>query len=362
MFDLQNVKYAYPDEPIYLTSIKINDKDVSLKDLSVLPYNRNNLEFSFEALSFLSQGKIKYRYKLIGIDLHWKETMSRELRLPNLPSGQFSFLISYQKPDMTWSTPTTLFKFEIEKPFWEEAMFIALSIVLITFLISLIVFRIINRAKARIHTQRTILDLERSALQAQMNPHFIFNALTSIQSLIAQNKNDHAEEFLVTFSRLVRSSLNHSSKSYISLEEELDLLNNYLKIEGLRFQESFNWGMKVAKGIDVEEISIPPMILQPFIENSIEHGIRPLKRKGNLSIIISPLNDEFLEIKIDDDGIGRLKAQKKNIKNRESKGIQLVIDRLNLLNKRSVVKIIDKIETDDPKGTLVLIHLPYQKF
>ena len=361
MFELNRVKYTYPDEPIYLTSIKINDKAISLNNLSILPYNRNNLEFSFEALSFLNQGKIKYRYKLLGIDLHWNETMSRELRLPNLPSGKFSFIISYQKPDMTWSAPTTLFQFEIKKPFWEEAMFIALSVVLTAFIIAIIVYRIISIAKARIETQRTILDLERSALQAQMNPHFIFNALTSIQSLIAQNKNDNAETFLVAFSKLVRSSLNHSSKSYISLEDELDLLNNYLKIEGLRFQETFNWEMKVTNKFDVEDIFIPPMILQPFIENSIEHGIRPLKRKGNIRVSINPLNDEFIEVKVDDDGIGRLKAQNKHIKDRESKGIQLVIDRLKLLNKRSVVKIIDKTEDETPKGTLVLIHLPYQK-
>ena len=349
------------DCPIYLKSLKIKNIKRNKNELSGLNYYENDLEFSFEAVSFNSHGNIKYRYRLEGIDDKWKVTVSRELRYPNLPPGSYKFIISYQKPDLTWSSPTTLFKFKINVPFWEKLSFIIPFLTLILLLIYAVIQRFINKAKGKIDVQKKILDLERRALQAQMSPHFIFNALTSIQSLIAQNKNDHAEEFLVTFSRMVRASLNQSSQAFISLQEEIELLNNYMKIEGLRFEEVFQSNIHLSSEVVLSDISIPPMIIQPFVENAIEHGIRPLGKKGHLSIEISEIEEGFLEIKIDDDGVGRKKSEKQQIKGRESKGISLVRDRLALLNKASKVQIIDKQDNNVSCGTLVVVHVPYQR-
>lgn len=347
--------------PIYLKSFRINSIERNKNTALVLDYNENDLEFFFEVVSFNSNGNIKYRYRLDGIDDIWKETVSRELRYPNLPPGSYKFIISYQKPDLTWSSPTTLFKFKINVPFWEKLSFIIPFITLILLIIYALIQRFINKAKGKIDIQKKILDLERRALQAQMSPHFIFNALTSIQSLIAQNKNDHAEEFLVTFSRMVRASLNQSSQAFISLQEEIELLNNYMKIEALRFEEVFHSNIQLSSEIVLSDISIPPMIIQPFVENAIEHGIRPLGKKGHLSIEISEIEEGFLEIKIDDDGVGRKKSEKQQIKGRESKGISLVRDRLALLNKASKVQVIDKQDNNVSCGTLVVVHVPYQR-
>jgi len=348
------------DCPIYLRSLKIKNIERDKNQILALKYNENDLEFTFEAVSFNNHGNIKYRYKLVGIDDKWKETVSRELRYPNLPPGSYKFIISYQKPDLTWSSPTTLFNMKIKVPIWEQTWFIICVIVSGILFVFIIVSRFVYKANRKIQVQKTILDLERKALQAQMNPHFIFNALTSIQSLIAQKKNENAEEFLVTFSRLVRASLNHSSQTFISLEEELKLLKDYLKIEGLRFEQVFKWNIELSNPLSEEDIFIPPMLIQPFIENAIEHGIRPLGRPGELSIFISFLNNELLEVKIEDDGVGRSRAKEKQIKGRKSKGIRLVKDRLHILNKNADVLITDKDDKLEDCGTVVIIRVPYQ--
>ena len=359
-FNLDEIENIDPDGPIYLKGLLINNQHRKVDELSSLSYDENELEFSFEAISFNNYGSINYKYKLIGVDEKWNYTQSRKLRYPNLIPGNYQLIISYQKPDMSWSTPTTLFKMSVSKPFWENLAFIIPTFIVVFFLIYFVIQRYLSKAKGKIEIQKKILDLERRALQAQMSPHFIFNALSSIQSLIAQKRNEHAEEFLIAFSRLVRTSLNQSSQSFVTLKEEVELLNNYLKIEALRFEEVFDWNISIEETLDQGEESIPPMIIQPFVENAIEHGLRPLGRKGSLSIDIS-VKGKLLEIKIDDDGVGRLSASEKKILGRESKGINLVKDRLSLLHRDTEVLIIDKNDNGSSFGTLVVLMVPFQK-
>ncbi|MDB3904899.1 histidine kinase [Crocinitomicaceae bacterium] len=359
-FNLTQINEPVLDCPIYLKDVFINGGKKQVNELSSLSYDENELEFSFEAISFNSQGSINYRYKLIGVDENWNYTESRMLRYPNLAPGNYKFVISYQKPDLTWSIPTTLFKTTISKPFWEELFFIIPILLFFTFIIYFLAQRFVNKTRKKIEVQRKILDLERRALQAQMSPHFIFNALTSIQSLISQNKNENAEEFLVTFSRLVRTALNQSSQTYIPLKEELEMLNNYLKIESLRFDSVFEWEIGLPKNLNIDEISIPPMMIQPFVENAIEHGLRPMSDKGRVMIQFYLKEDTLLEVTVEDNGVGReMSAKKKNI-GRESKGINLVKDRMNLLRNKARLQIIDKSDNGVSAGTQVILLVPIQ--
>ena len=359
-FNLNQINEPVSDSPIYLKDVFINGRKKEVHELTFLPYDENELEFSFETISFNSQGSINYRYKLIGVDDDWNYTESRMLRYPNLVPGNYQLIISYQKTDLSWSSPTTLFELSISKPFWKELMFIAPVLLSIIIVIYLLIQRFINKARKKIEIQRKILDLERRALQAQMSPHFIFNALTSIQSLIAQNKNENAEEFLVTFSRLVRTALNQSSQIYISVREEIDMLNNYLKIETLRFESVFEWGIECSSDLNIDELSIPPMMIQPFVENAIEHGLRPMSKKGYLTIRFSLKEESLLEVVIEDNGIGRTKSAQKKIIGRESKGINLVTDRMNLLSQSARLQIIDKSENGNSTGTKVILLVPIQ--
>jgi LytS/YehU family sensor histidine kinase len=220
----------------------------------------------------------------------------------------------------------------------------------------------IKKVKKETEIKQTIMDLERRAVQAQMNPHFIFNALTSIQSLIVQNKNDKAQQFLVTFSRLVRTALNHSSLTYVPLSQELELIKNYLKIENLRFTDLFEYEIIIEDSIRQDEIEIPPMVIQPFLENAIEHGLLKKETQGFLSLHIKQVNEFILECIIEDNGIGRMKSGiVPKRKGRESKGINLVKDRLLIINKNSKVEIIDLMDNGESLGTRVKLHIPYKR-
>ncbi len=248
------------------------------------------------------------------------------------------------------------------EPFWEQLWFIFLVISFVIILIWFIVKRYINRIKKEHKVQQTISDLERRALQAQMNPHFIFNSLTSIQSLISENNNEKAEDFLITFSRLVRIALNHSSKAFVLLEEEVELIENYIKLESLRFSSVFNYSIKIDPILQELEVEIPPMVIQPFIENAIEHGLLKMRKKGNLEIQIKIEDEDFIQCVVTDDGIGRLKSLKTpKRKGRESKGIKLAKDRLHILNTKSSIKIIDLMHDEHPSGTKVILKIPYKK-
>ena len=361
MFGQNQSPFRKESTVVYLKSLLINGKRVSLKQNNYFKYNENDLEISYEAISFLAQGKLLYRYRMMGLDHSWKETSSRSLRFPNLPPGDYKFMIQYQNEQLSWSTPSTLFKIEIKKPFWNEFWFLLTVILVFLGLVYLYTRRYIRKINQKITIQKQILDLERRALQAQMNPHFIFNSLTSIQSLISQNKNENAEDFLVTFSRLVRASLNHSTRTFISLEDEITLLNDYLEIESLRFEDVFDWSIKVSDDIEAYELSLPPMMIQPFIENAIDHGLRPLEKKGLLEIEIMKAENEMIRVSINDNGVGRSISKKQKTRIHNSLGVNLVKDRLQLLSKKSSITFIDKMNKNNPAGTTVIIIAPCQK-
>jgi LytS/YehU family sensor histidine kinase len=199
-----------------------------------------------------------------------------------------------------------------------------------------------------------------------MNPHFTFNALQSIQYFIHTQDKVAATKFLSQFAKLVRMNLDSSKTEFISLNEEMERLKLYLSLEKMRFQEKFDYDIRIAAGIDKSETQIPPMILQPFVENSIKHGIMPLGEKGEIFVSVELLESDTLKVTIQDNGIG-IEASKKLKENRVSdhvsKGMQITQDRLSLFSKTSGKEYkveIKEIKGEDEKviGTAVVILLP----
>ena len=214
--------------------------------------------------------------------------------------------------------------------------------------------------------QRTI-ELEMKALRAQMNPHFIFNSLNSINRFILQNNRNQASEYLTKFSRLVRLILQNSQLSRITLESELESLQLYLELEAVRFEYHFEFTVKVNPGIDISAVKVPPLIIQPYVENAIWHGLMHKSEKGNLLIDIFEDGD-LLTCKIVDDGIGRKRASElksKSASAHKSMGMRISADRIALLHQQtaldSSVEIIDVTLADgNPGGTEVRLKLPIQ--
>jgi putative methionine-R-sulfoxide reductase with GAF domain len=204
-----------------------------------------------------------------------------------------------------------------------------------------------------------------TTLRAQMNPHFIFNALNSVQQYILQGNVIEANKYLSKFSKLQREVLNHSDQNFISLEKELEVLNLYLELEQLRFDGNFNYLIKVDEAIDDDEIKIPPMIVQPFVENSIWHGLMPKQGERWVHIHFELSNDDLLVCTVTDNGIGRgasNRLKQNGHDQHKSKGLSLVYDRLHILRQQYGqafnVTIKDLFEsTNVPAGTEVKLHI-----
>jgi len=216
--------------------------------------------------------------------------------------------------------------------------------------------------------RKQLFEFEQKALQLQMNPHFIFNSLNSIQSFILNNNTDKAVNYLSKFSKLMRMILANSREQEISLQDEIRSLNYYLELEKLRFDNKFEYVIQVDKNIDKEFIAIPPMILQPFVENAILHGINHLKEKGNLTITFN-INNKNLICMIEDNGVGRRRAaeiEQSSGLGHKPRGMTIINERINLINKQNIDKIIINIfdkENMDGKslGTKVEIMLPLKE-
>ncbi len=208
-------------------------------------------------------------------------------------------------------------------------------------------------------------ELEMQALRAQMNPHFIFNALSSINHFILTNDQLQASEYLIKFSKLIRLILENSTMPLISLDQELEALKLYIELEALRFKHRFEYEIVLSKNLDVTSIKVPPLILQPFVENAIHHGLMPKEGPGHLSIIINELEDR-LELKIKDDGIGRhtsLLLQATDSHKHKSLGMKVTSERIGFLNQRhtehSSIDIMDLTNAEGKaSGTEITIHIP----
>jgi ligand-binding sensor domain-containing protein/putative methionine-R-sulfoxide reductase with GAF domain len=204
------------------------------------------------------------------------------------------------------------------------------------------------------------------ALRAQMNPHFVFNCLNSIQECIITEKYGEASDYLGKFSKLFRNVLNNSDKNLVTIEEEEDVLELYLQLEQMRFGRTFDYQITTDDDLESEDILLPSMLLQPYVENALWHGLMHKNGKRDLLIAFKRINDEVFECRIEDNGIGRkqsfeIKKTNINAKRHKSKGMQISKDRLNLLQRQgqhASVDIIDKYSPEgDPRGTLVVIRL-----
>jgi LytS/YehU family sensor histidine kinase len=211
--------------------------------------------------------------------------------------------------------------------------------------------------KEQIEVREKIISLEQQALMAMMNPHFVFNIMNSIQYFINTRERDLANEVLTGFAKLIRTNLEICSKSYLSLEEEINYLKQYLALEKIRFGDKMDFHFNTPESIDLDEILIPSMILQPFIENAVWHGIMPSGEKGVINIDVIH-NDREINIKIIDNGVGIKNSKRSTDKDHVSRGMKLINDRITLINKINTSPIIINIYQTGEKGTCVSLIIP----
>ena len=341
-----------------------------------LPYNQNHLTFEFFGVNLSNPDAVKYRWKLEGFDKNWSPaTQDNSIVYSNLPPGEYRFLVKACNEDLVWSKPYQMV-FSIDKPFWYQWWFVLLSISVLGGLVYLIVQVRIRKVKReakemqrQLQMEKEIIELEQKALRLQMNPHFIFNALTSIQSQIGSGNDKEARYYLAKFSRLMRQILDFSRRSSILLQEETALLENYLLVEQFCNGNNFDYSIEVQEELEADFVQIPPMLLQPFVENAIKHGFRQLETKGRRGILVITFREEdgMLVCEIMDNGIGRKAAaelqEKSNAPQHESMALKITQERLDLFREtatKSTLEIIDLQEGKEAKGTKVVIKIPFK--
>jgi sensor histidine kinase YesM/streptogramin lyase len=344
---------------VLISSVLNNKKMIDLNSSMVFAPADNNITFFYSAIDF-QNNNITYRYRL-NPNSGWTETKSRRLEFSSLEPDNYTFELCARTSNSQWSKPVTM-NFVLKEHFWQSLWFMVLVLMIASFSFYKIAVIVTKQQKdkdqQRLLLKNKILMLEQQALQAMMNPHFVFNVMNSIQHYINTKNTSSANRILTGFARLIRKNLDICTKSFISLEEEMEYLTLYLSLEKMRFGEKFNYTFSISEDIDQDETMIPSMILQPYIENAIWHGLMPKEEGGNLAIVIRHHSADALLIQITDDGVGidnslRIKDQKHN-----SKGMSLTQERVNLINQIESDPIQISIIQNGNSGTTISIVIP----
>ena len=339
-----------------------------------LDHNHNNVRFRFSLLDYGHPFKNSYRYRLEPFDKSWKKTDGRSpvAMYTNLTPDDYTFIVEGSVDGMNWQSDQGRFSFSIQPAFWQQLWFtpVLFGSVLMLFLGGFYLrFRYnLNAERRKNEIDKKMAALELSALQAQMNPHFIFNAVNSVQHFMLKGDLLAANDYLTRFAKLMRFFLEASINKKVRLNEELEMLSLYLSLESLRFDACFDFKIICPPSVNAQLVKIPAMLIQPYVENAIYHGLSPMKAGGQLTVEIVTGEGQLIFV-IDDNGIGREKARKlRNTLNQErrSRAMQLMEERMevyNLSGEETVkIEIIDK---KDPLGkslgTKVIIKITDKK-
>jgi ligand-binding sensor domain-containing protein len=361
----------------YLTSFKIFEEEPgnmpaaeSLREID-LSYKQNFFSFEFSALAFNLPQQVRFRYRLEGVDQRWNEAGQRRYAAyTNIAGGDYIFLLQAANNEGVWNTESLRIPIRITTPWWRSLWFwFPLGLVFVITVMLAVrrrIHQVRKQEKIKSEFDKKLAGMELNALRAQMNPHFIFNCLNSIDYYIIKNETEKASDYLNRFSKLIRLILQNSRAEYVNLKDELEALKLYMEMESIRFDHRFDYVVRVGSGLQLENIEIPPLLLQPYVENAIWHGLaKKSDGKNRLDLTITRQNG-LLHCRIEDNGIGREAAQKmksESTSTHRSMGMYITRDRLSALNKvqqaNADVVITDlKHEDGTAAGTRVEINIP----
>lgn len=353
---------------IFITGVRIMGEDTSILSSYELDHRQNFIEISYLGFAQASN-MIQYRYRLIGANDDWVYTSRPLVQYTTLPPGKYYFFVEAVNKDGIWSEQPATLNFVINPPFWQTTWFRSLLVILIVLLgsgiWSISYLRLKRKSERRDEYNRKLAEVELQALRAQMNPHFLFNTLSSIQHFITLSRSEEAINYLSKFAKLMRVILENSKSPEIALKDELNALEIYLELESLRFKDKFDYEIKVDDALDRNYDMIPPLLIQPYVENAIMHGIMHLKKKGHISVTLERQGDK-MKVSIRDNGVGRKRSKEfEDQKMHKSRGMSITRDRLEIINtsrKSNLSLSITDLESEnsEPEGTLVEIFIPIE--
>ena len=351
---------------IVLTRILVDERQINVSDSPVIDYTSGKLLIEMAGISYRSGRHVGYEYRLTGADSSWNRLAGNTLEFPTLPFGRFT--LELRSIDR-WGNRSHPIAIPVVHPypFYRSPITLLITYIVIVLLTGAGFYLFFRRRQRRkeneFQLRRKMHDLELSALRAQMNPHFIFNCLTSIQYHVLRADTVNANSYLHKFSNLIRLTLNHSSSPFISLYEEIKMLNLYLELEKLRLGHRMNYRLIFPTPTEIEGLSIPPMIIQPYVENAIQHGIAPLEdRTGELTVEFR-LSSCYLHCTIEDNGEGidhhRARQQSQG---HVPLGTGITARRIRTLNSiyksQIILDLVDRRTAGQP-GSGTIVHLSF---
>lgn len=323
-----------------------------------ISFDNREISIGYDGIHFASMDRLSYRYRMLGLDDAWQYTSNDEITFGRLLPGSYTFEVQAVNLDGTLSNVVARQTLIVERPFWWQLWFLILApVILLTAIIWLTVY-LVRRSKMKtqraLETRLQISETERRLLKAQVKPHFTYNILNSIQNMILKEETEKAYEFMGEFASLMRKDLDAYDQNSISLEEEIDLLESYLRLEKLRFQDNeWTYEIVLEEDIRTEEVQVPPMFLQPFVENTIKHGFAQVDYPGKI-LIRGYSTGNRLNFEVVDNGTGLGTKSKHSY---ASKGIAIVRKRLQLINDLNQVIVNDR---EDGQGVRVSIQMTLQ--
>ena len=370
---------------LVMHDILVFDQPVALtyEGITILPmeltYKENFITFRFSVINLTESEMNTVRYKMEGLEDNWNTRSGiHQVSYTNIPPGEYTFRILAANNDGVWNEKETKIYLVIKPPFWQRSWFYFLLTAFGAGMIGLVYqYRLSQSIKQnklvaekdtlKAEAEKQMAQLEMTALRAQMNPHFIFNCLNSINRFIIVNDNDTASEYLTKFSKLIRQVLDNSRGEKILLATEIETLKLYIEMESLRFADKFAFEFIVDPQLLEQPFLMQPMLIQPYVENAIWHGLMHLKGKGKLSLTFTRKGNALI-VRIMDNGVGREMARtikSTQLVKRKSLGMRVTAERMSLLSKKLDVPVLAEIvdlqdENQKGTGTLVVLTLPLE--
>ena len=358
--DLNYNKTTSQKPVIRLDHVLVNDELINPFQSSTFNNNQRKIQFIFSSTTLRNHESIHYHYKLKGYDLNWNinNYESNQITYSALAPGDYTFYLKVENQGV-FSEPI-IYAFSISSPFYSKWWFITISIIIFLGIVFLVYRWQLNIQQKKSQQINELNASKLTAIQSQMNPHFIFNSLNSIQDLILKGDVEHSYSYITTFSNLVRRTLSYSEKDFIDFEQEIKLLELYMSLEKLRFKKELNYTIDIK---NVEDIMIPPLLIQPFIENSLIHGLLHKEGQKNLKITFE-LKDTLI-CTVEDNGIGREKSKAIKLRQRsehESFSGKAIHKRFEILSNVFEgdfgYKYEDLYENSEAIGTKVILSIP----
>jgi ligand-binding sensor domain-containing protein len=354
--------------PIYIEHVSVNGLARNSDSTWQFDHDDNHVRFSFLGISFRNAGNTIYRYRLLGLDSQWVLTDNRSVEFASLPPGDYRFEVMARNDDGTWSLSPDTFAFVIQPPFWSTWWFWIGSVALLIGITAFFINRRLRNVRYMAQQKTILAEYQHQALAAQMNPHFIFNSLTSMQAFILGDEKENALRYVDRFAFLMRKSMEHSVLKFVPLEKEVDLLRAYFDLEAMRFGDRLTCTITIDDSTDMSGIEVPAMLVQPFAENAIRHGVVHRNEPGGYVNVLFEWRNGALWCTVDDNGIGRKRSAEINRSRRRhiSFGSSITEERLRTLcevmKQHFHLTCTDKYNQDGTAaGTTIYFMLPSRK-